>query len=69
MKEEKRESRWKGIIMLVLGFIFMLPVLLIVMNSFKTGKEILTNFVSFPTIRRRCLCTDPPLWETHWHAP
>ena len=49
MKEEKRESRWKGIIMLVLGFIFMLPVLLIVMNSFKTGKEILTNFVSFPT--------------------
>ena len=22
-----------------------------------------------PTIRRRCLCTDPPLWETHWHAP
>ena len=47
MKEEKRESRWKGIIMLVLGFIFMLPVLLIVMNSFKTGKEILTNFVSF----------------------
>ena len=35
--------------MLVLGFIFMLPVLLIVMNSFKTGKEILTNFVSFPT--------------------
>lgn len=49
MKEEKKESRWKGIIMLVLGFIFMLPVLLIVMNSFKTGKEILTNFVSFPT--------------------
>ena len=27
----------------------MLPVFLIVMNSFKTGKEILTNFVSFPT--------------------
>lgn len=49
MKEEKKESRWKGLIMLVLGFIFMLPVLLIVMNSFKTGKEILTNFVSFPT--------------------
>lgn len=44
MKEEKKGSRWKGLIMLVLGFIFMLPVLLIVMNSFKTGKEILTNF-------------------------
>ena len=40
---------WKGIIMLVLGTVFMLPVFLIVMNSFKTGKEILTNFVSFPT--------------------
>lgn len=35
---------WKGIIMLVLGTVFMLPVFLIVMNSFKTGKEILTNF-------------------------
>ena len=40
---------WKGIIMLVLGTVFMLPVFLIVMNSFKTGKEILTNFVSFST--------------------
>ena len=36
---------WKGIIMLVLGTVFMLPVFLIVMNSFKTGKEILTNFL------------------------
>lgn len=32
---------WKGIIMLVLGTVFMLPVFLIVMNSFKTGKKFL----------------------------
>lgn len=47
MKEEKKGSRWRGLIMLVLGFIFMLPVLLIVMNSFKTGKEILTILYPF----------------------
>lgn len=30
---------WKGIIMLVLGTVFMLPVFLIVMNSLRRGKK------------------------------
>ena len=41
---------WKGIIMLVLGTVFMLPVFLIVMNSFKTGERNSYEFCFFSNI-------------------
>ena len=35
--------------MFILGFIFILPVLWIVMNSIKTSPEIAANFLALPT--------------------
>lgn len=39
----------KSLICFLLGFIFILPVLLIVMNAFKPNGEILTSFISLPS--------------------
>ena len=39
----------KTIFCFLLGIIFLSPVLLIVMNSFKPNSDILTSFISFPT--------------------
>lgn len=44
----KRKENIKGLLLLIFGFIFILPIILIVMNAFKPNKEILTNFLSFP---------------------
>lgn len=38
----------KGIIALFLGFIFMMPVFLIIINAFKPNRDILTNFIALP---------------------
>ena len=48
------ETKEKGnivatLIMLVLGFIFVLPILLLVMNSFKPYSDMISNFLAFPT--------------------
>lgn len=39
----------KSAICILLGIVYLLPVLLVVMNAFKPNKEILTSFISFPT--------------------
>lgn len=39
----------KTIVCLLLGIIFLFPVILIVMNSFKPNSEILTSFISLPS--------------------
>ena len=48
--KEGRKSRivLKSILWLCLGFIFMLPVFLIIMNAFKPNGDILTSFIAFP---------------------
>ncbi len=48
------ETKEKGnivatLIILVLGFIFVLPILLLVMNSFKPYSDMISNFLAFPT--------------------
>lgn len=45
----KRKILVRSVICLVLGFIFVIPILLIVMNAFKPNREIMTSFISFPS--------------------
>lgn len=45
---EKARMYINGVLLLILGIIFMLPVFLIILNAFKPNKEILTDFISLP---------------------
>lgn len=45
---KENSHRVRGTVILVLGLVFMLPVFLIVMNSFKPNGEILSNFIALP---------------------
>ena len=44
----KMRTLGRSIICLVIGFIFVIPILLILMNAFKPNREIMTSFISFP---------------------
>ena len=47
-RARKSKEVLKSILWLILGIIFMLPVLFIIMNAFKPNSDILTSFIALP---------------------